>query len=58
MVNEICNEEQKPIYWSVFEGFDFLLNLAASDKEQATGLALAKLGWSAESCKFSWLVTR
>lgn len=47
-MNEICNEEQKPIYWSMFEGFDFLLNLAASDKEEATGLALAQLDWSAD----------
>lgn len=48
MVSEICNEEQKPIYWSVFEGFDFRLNLAASDKEEATAMALAQLGWKAD----------
>lgn len=47
MQTEIRTEEQRPLYWSVFEGFDFLLNILATDRESATELALAQLGWSA-----------
>lgn len=38
-------------FWSVFDGFDFLLNIKALDKEDAQGLALAQLGLSAEKIK-------
>ena len=48
MLNEICAEEQNPLYWSVFEGFDFLINVLASCKDEATELALAQLGLGAD----------
>lgn len=47
MLNEIRADEQRPMYWSVFEGFDFLINILASDKDEATELALAQLGLDA-----------
>jgi hypothetical protein len=35
------------MYWSVFDGFDFLLNVVATHKEEATEMALVQLGWGA-----------
>lgn len=49
MSAESAPEKPKtPMYWSVFEGFDFLLNVEASDKGEAMELALVQLGWSAD----------
>jgi hypothetical protein len=38
----------KAMFWSVFDGFDFLLNVMATHKEEALELALVQLGWSAD----------
>lgn len=48
MQTEIRTEAQGPVYWSVFQDFDFLLNVMASTKEEATELALSQFGWSVD----------
>lgn len=45
MIAEFSEAQEKP-YWSVFDGFDFLLNVLAFDKETARKLAVGQLGLS------------
>jgi hypothetical protein len=45
MIEELSEAQAEP-YWSVFDGFDFLLNVLACDKESARKLAVDQLGLS------------